>query len=104
MSGSLIDRTDYSKMPEHFRDATERYLRNGTPPGHFLEAVIKNDLLESFNRADKEAKAHLHEIVLWFYWEAPGGSWGDKRAYDAMIAGKGYVGMRDAHHQAKREK
>ena len=94
MTGSIIDRLSYDKLPEQFRGMAERYLRKGIPPGHFLEAVIKNDLLESLNRADKEAKANLHGIVLWFYWEAPGDSWGNKKAFDAMIAGKGYEGMK----------
>jgi len=96
-----LDDVNYGKMPENFRGQVERYLRNGNPPGGFLEAVIGNDLMGAINRADKDAADNLKAIVGWFYWEAPGGSWGSKKAFDAMIAGKGYEGMKANQALAK---
>ena len=63
-------------IPARMRGAIVRYYERGLPPGHFLTAVISNDLKEAVNRADNEDVALLKNYVLWFYNYAPVGSWG----------------------------
>lgn len=53
-------------VPEHMHEAVERYIEYGIPPGNFLEAVLANDLLGAFGRADsmnKNAMARWAEFV-----------------------------------------
>lgn len=39
--------------------------------GHFVNAVLDNDLMEAFARADGESEKALHNIVKWLYNVAP---------------------------------
>lgn len=39
-------------IPEHMHGAVERYLEKGIPGGSFLTAVLANDLMGAFGRAD----------------------------------------------------
>lgn len=38
---------DYSILPEHMRDAMRRYIENGEPVGDFLNAILRNDLMDA---------------------------------------------------------
>lgn len=49
--------TDYSLIPLHMVDALRRYVFERRQPGHFLTAILENDLMEAVGRADK------HNIV-----------------------------------------
>lgn len=46
------------------------YRGRGTE-GHFLRAVLDNDLFEAFGRADQKNELALHNIVMWLYNVAP---------------------------------
>lgn len=61
----------YELLPEHLRGGVQRYIEHGIQPGHFLTAVICNDLIEACGRADETCKRELFNIVKWFYNEAP---------------------------------
>jgi hypothetical protein len=71
---------DYEKIPERMRSAIARYLFDGTKPGDFLSAVISNNLTKAVFSADDENLPLLRLYVQWFYWEAPGNSWGSADA------------------------
>tara|TARA_R100001530_G_C4210905_1_gene127396 strand:- start:27 stop:269 length:243 start_codon:yes stop_codon:yes gene_type:complete len=58
------------------KDAVRRYIEKGIKPGHFLSAVIQNDLKESVGRADEENAKRLAEWVRFFYNEVPAHAWG----------------------------
>jgi hypothetical protein len=62
--------------------AIERYLDDGYHPGHFLAAIIENDLKEAVMRADDKNLRAIPEYVRWFYNHAPIVSWG----YSGAIA------------------
>ena len=40
---------DYSKLPHGLRDGMQRYIENGAQVGHFLTAVLSNDLAGAVN-------------------------------------------------------
>jgi hypothetical protein len=80
------------RVPEHLREGLRRYILYGTPPGHFLMAVLEHELFESFNRADDASRAGLYDLVCYLYNEAPSGCHGDKGAVGYWIAQHGLVG------------
>ena len=66
------------KIPEHIKGGIERFVFHGLLPGHFLTAVLTNDLIEAVNRADDESLDHLGPIVKFVYNEIPSTCWGTK--------------------------
>lgn len=63
-------------IPEHMHHAAADYILRGIHPGHFLSAVISNDLAEAVARADAENQRRLVQWVKWLYNEAPSTCWG----------------------------
>lgn len=47
------------------------YRGRGNLGGHFINAVLNNDLGDAFARADIESEKALHNIVMWLYNVAP---------------------------------
>ena len=79
----MNSKINYSKLPPHIQGGAQRYIEQGIRPGHFLTAVICNDLKESFARADDTNIARMFDIVSFFYNEAPVGCWeSEKRMKD----------------------
>ena len=54
---------NYSKLPKHIQGGVKRYIERGVLPGDFLQAVICNDLKESFGRADDINISKMFNIV-----------------------------------------
>ena len=72
-------------IPERMHGGIRRYYENGINPGDFLTAVINNDLREACGRADNENAIILHKYVMWFYNQAPMGSWGFEGAVKKWV-------------------
>ena len=66
-------------IPQCTKDAIDRYVADRCPVGGFLEAVLSNDLAESFGRADEENRANLFDIVKYCWNEIPGNCWGSRK-------------------------
>lgn len=64
------------EVPMHLREGLLRYLLHHIQPGHFLVAVLENDLLEAVNRADVESMRGLVPLVRFLYMHAPRNVWG----------------------------
>jgi hypothetical protein len=73
-------------IPEYMQGGIIRYYENGQPPGHFLKAVIDNDLRGAIERADDTNVHCLKNYIMWFYNHAPGGSWGRDGACQKYLA------------------
>lgn len=73
-------------VPEHMWGAVERYFLNGVAPGHFLTAVLSNDLMEAFSRADDVNGAAMREWCQFLYCYAPRGSYGSPERVAAWLA------------------
>ena len=84
---------DYSILPEHMRDGARLYIENGIEPGSFMSAVICNDLMEAFGRADMINKLCMFDIVRFFYNEAPAGCHGSPATMDAWVKSGGLKGL-----------
>jgi len=73
-----MSQINYEILPEHIRAGVRRYVERGTIPGDFLQAVIKNQLKESFLLADRVNIDNMFDIVGFFYNEVPSGCWGSE--------------------------
>ena len=63
-------------IPERMMGGIERYIRQGIKPGHFLTAIICNDLKGAVSHADDENIRNLPAYVGYFYNKAPSACWG----------------------------
>lgn len=66
-------------IPPRMWDVILRYLIERDPPGHFLTAVLMNDLKEAVARGDDENLARLANYVRFFYNHAPAMCWGSEK-------------------------
>lgn len=72
-------------IPEYMHGGIVCFYENGLPPGHFLSAIIDNDLKEVFNTADDTNAACVKAYVMWFYNCAPSGTWGHAGATEEWL-------------------
>jgi len=86
-----IEALPESGVPEHMHDGVINYLRHGLPPGGFLTAVMENDLVGAFARADQKNAAAMQEWAAYLYAYVPVGA-----------RGKGSVELWCAAQQATR--
>ncbi len=68
--------------------AIRNHADHGQPCGHFVTAVLCNDLKESIGRADDENLRDLIEIVQYCWNEIPSGCWGSPDAVRTWIRDK----------------
>lgn len=73
-------------IPDHMMAALRRYIFEHRAVGHFLQAVICNDLQEAVSRADEENLRNLPAFVKFLYNEAPGTCWGSKEKMEAWLS------------------
>ena len=79
--------TDIYRAPQRTLDGIRRYVNDRIPPGHFLTAVLSNDLRGAFSRADDENRAAMFAIVSYCYNEIPGACWGSPEAVGEWLDG-----------------
>ena len=71
-----MSEVNYLMLPEHMQDGARLYVERGVEPGGFLMAVLSNNLVEAFARADQTNAAEMDTWVCWLYTEAPRDCWG----------------------------
>jgi hypothetical protein len=76
----------YDGLPGHMVGGIRRYIEHGIQPGSFLKAVLRNDFMAAFERADDMNIAYMHTWAMFLYNNAPGNCWGSPAAYDDWIA------------------
>ena len=64
------------RIPVGLHDGLILWVSNGTPPGDFLWAVLVNDLMGAFARADDDSKRAMGDLVMWLYNNSPAGCFG----------------------------
>jgi len=79
-------------IPERIHRALVEHIERGRPCGHFVTAVLDNDLREAIGRADDENIVALPLIVSWLYNRAPGQCWGSPEKRQAWQAAGGLCG------------
>ncbi len=81
-----MSRHSYDWVPSRMRGPIERWVREAVVPGHFLRAIITNDLRGAFARADQENGRLIQNYLALFYNDLPSGCWGPS---DALANWKG---------------
>lgn len=76
---------DYSKLPEHMQDGMRLYIERGIEPGSFLYAVLCNDLMGAFGRADSVNQSRIKDYCQFLYNDAPSQSHGSAAKVNAWI-------------------
>lgn len=69
-----------SLWPEHNREGMERYIEHGIEPGDFLLAVLSNDLIGAFGKADHINMVNVQNIARWLFNNAPPSCFGSPEA------------------------
>lgn len=73
-------------VPVHMWDAVEGYFIHKYPPGHFMTALLSNDLMEAMGRADDTNAANMHRWCQFLYCYAPAGSYGSPERVHAWLS------------------
>ena len=72
-------------IPPYMWGGMSRYMVNRIPPGSFLQALLSNDLMEAFARADEENSACIRQYCQFLYNYAPRGSYGSPENFRAWL-------------------
>jgi hypothetical protein len=83
-------------LPTHMHGGIARYIVRGIPPGSFLTAVLSNDLMGAFGKADDENRDALFEWARFIYNFAPTGCHGSPEKVSAWISSGGLLGKEAA--------
>lgn len=70
--------SEYDKIPNVILLAINNHVLRGQRCGHFVTAVLSNDLTEAVNRADDECQKCLHTIdggLEKKWWNRRQGNW-----------------------------
>jgi len=95
-------RAKWDAIPEHCRYSLDGYISFGWNVGHFLTAVLANDLAGAVGRADIENGAALPGYARFLYNYAPTGCWGsyDKVSEWTSMGGMTGLTARSGPHRA----
>lgn len=85
----MLNHKNYKGVPNRTLNSIDRWVIHGIAPGHFLTAVLTNNLREACAYADRENKAALCRIVQYCHNEIPSNCWGTKEIF------KNYEGNKD---------
>lgn len=80
-------------IPEPMRAGVACYVLLGTPPGHFLRAIIEGDFFEACRRADDVNGAALRKYALFLHNYAPGGCFGRADHLADWVKAGGIIGL-----------
>lgn len=73
-------------MRGDIKESLDRYVRDSTPTGDFLRAVLSNDLMQAMARADDENRRDLFDICDYVYNDMPSGCHGSPEIVKAWLA------------------
>lgn len=83
----------YDRLPEHMRDGFRLYIEKGIPGGSFMTAVLSNDLMRAFGRADDVNQVRMFDILVFLASEAPIGCYGSPEHVKDWIKNGGLAGL-----------
>ena len=89
---------NYDILPEHCRKGMQLYIERGIVPGDFLQAVLKNDLVHSFSKADTINKNRLEDYARFLYSQAPFPCWGTNKKIIEWCAKGGLCGIKQSQN------
>ena len=75
-------------IPDSIAQSFQLYVLKGVPLGGFLQAVLENNLMEAFKRADVENRERMYDIVSYVYNKMPSDCWGSPKKVAAWLTQK----------------
>lgn len=102
LDGSTIDDVEfgdvgeYDMIPDRILRAINAHVRCGQQTGHFVTAVLSNDLQAAIMRADEESMSALRQIAMYVYNRCPSGCWGSLSEVNAWRESGGSEGLEKA--------
>ena len=85
-----------SGIPPHLHSGLRMYLVHGYHPGHFLTAVLMNDLTGAVARADDDSIRGLAAVVRFLWNYAPSWCWGSEERVKDYLAAAAIERMRES--------
>lgn len=85
-------------LPESMRDVMFNYIVYGLAPGHFLTAVLSNNLNQAVQRGDQYNVEHLHDYVKFLYWSVPMECWGSDESVTRWLKHGAEVRQKESQH------
>lgn len=85
-----------ARLPEHMQEGALSYVMEGIKPGGFLTAVLENNLVRSYERADWVNTASMGEWAQWLYNSCPMPAWGGEHEVKDWIGKGGLIGRMKA--------
>jgi len=76
-------------IPEYMLDGFILYILQGVPPGGFLTAVLYNDLIDSYSKADSTNIDAIPNYVRFLYNHAPASCFGSPEKVSDWIKHNG---------------
>lgn len=73
---------------QYIKESLKSYIENRIPTGGFLHAVLSNDLMKAFQKADMRNRYQLFEIVEYIYNNLPINSYGSPEQVDKWLKGE----------------
>lgn len=90
------DVIEWSKVPvAHMEGGIRRYFEHGIPPGHFITALLSNDLSMAVRFADEENAAAIAKWVVFIHCQLPSGCHGSPEHVRDWIAKGGLEGRKE---------
>ena len=72
-------------VPSHLHNGIVSYVVDHRKPGHFLTAVVQNDLSSAVSHADEASLKGLGAVVAFFYNEPTSVCWGSPEKVAAWV-------------------
>ena len=79
-------------LPDYMRGGMRRWIEHAIPPGDFMRALLENDLIRTFEKADSTNQRRVGDYLRFLYNCAPRGCFGSPENYAAWVARGGLAG------------
>jgi len=76
---------DFGQIRQNIVEGLNRFVLLHQPVGHFLTAVLSNNLREAFARADADNQKTMFQIVSYCHNQIPGNCWGTPEKVKAWV-------------------
>lgn len=77
---------DFEKCPESCRHSMKLYIEARIPVGHYLTAILTNDLRGAFNRGDEASIKDMPALMKFLYNDVPAICQGSKERVEKWLA------------------
>lgn len=75
-----------ANTPPLVRQAIDKWATQAQKPGDFVCALLQNDLLGAYQRADPWSTKNMAAIVAYLWNEVPSDAWGSVERFEAWPA------------------